>query len=88
VCDAAGMAELRLNACGYGLGTTFAPNWMDWPMLYTNNPVILQPGMVFFMHMILFDAAAGVAVTLARTYLVTQNGNEPLSRSPFVLQVA
>ena len=87
VCDAAGMKDLRMNACGYGLGTTFAPNWMDWPMLYTNNPVVLQPAMVFFMHMILFDAAAGVAVTVARTYLVDQKANETLSRSPFVLQV-
>ena len=24
-------------------------------MLYTGNPVILEPGMVFFMHMILMD---------------------------------
>lgn len=88
VCDAAGMQDLRMNACGYGLGATFAPNWMDWPMLYTNNPVVLQPGMVFFMHMILFDASAGVAVTVARTYLVTAAGNQPLSRAPFDLQVA
>ena len=88
ICDAAGMQDLRMNACGYALGTTFAPNWMDWPMLYTNNPEVLQPGMVFFMHMILFDAAAGVAVTVARTYLVTEAGNEPLSRAPFDLQIA
>ena len=27
VCDAAGMQAHRLNACGYSLGTTFAPNW-------------------------------------------------------------
>lgn len=88
VCDAAGLKDARMNACGYCLGTTFAPNWMDWPMLYTGNPVVLAPGMVFFMHMILFDSEAGVAVTPARTYLVTENGNESLSRSEFRLQVA
>jgi Xaa-Pro dipeptidase len=29
VCDTAGMGAHRLNATGYSLGTTFAPNWMD-----------------------------------------------------------
>ena len=88
VCDAAGLKDARMNACGYSLGATFAPNWMDWPMLYTDNPVTLAPGMVFFMHMIIFDSSAGIAVTPARTYLVTETGNEPLSRSPFVLKTA
>ena len=36
------------NACGYCLGTTFSPNWMDWPMFYRDNPVVVEPGMVFF----------------------------------------
>ena len=87
VCDAAGMTDCRMNACGYSLGTTFAPNWMDWPMLYTGNPVVLEPGMVFFMHMIIFDNEAGVAVTPAQTYLVNATGNESLSRSPLHLKV-
>jgi Xaa-Pro dipeptidase len=87
VCDAAGLKDARMNACGYSLGATFAPNWMDWPMLYAGNRVVLAPGMVFFMHMILFDSDVGVAATVARTYLVTDGGNEPLSRSEFRLQV-
>jgi len=24
---------------------------MDWPMLYTGNPYLIQPGNLFFMHM-------------------------------------
>jgi Xaa-Pro dipeptidase len=32
VLDAAGYAAHRMNATGYSLGATFAPNWMDWPM--------------------------------------------------------
>ena len=79
VLDAAGLAAHRLNACGYSLGTTFAPNWMDWPMLYAGNPVEAAPGMVFFLHMILFDSDAGLAATLGRTSLVTETGAEPLS---------
>jgi Xaa-Pro dipeptidase len=81
VIDAHGMSEHRLNACGYSLGTTFAPNWMDWPMFYAANPTIMRPGMVFFLHMIIFDSAHGLAMTLGRTSLVTGRGAEPLSKA-------
>ncbi len=80
VIDAAGMSEARLNACGYSLGAVFAPNWMDWPMLYHGNPVEVAPGMVFFCHMIIFDDSAGLAMTLGRTSLVGEGGATPLSR--------
>ncbi len=88
VLDAAGLAEHRLNACGYSLGATYAPTWMDWPMLYHGNPVEAAPGMVFFIHMILFDSGAGAAMTLARTSLVTETGSEPLSQASLELVVA
>jgi Xaa-Pro dipeptidase len=80
VLDRAGYAEHRLNACGYSLGTTFAPNWMDWPMLYADNPVAFEPGMVVFVHIILADSRQGLAMTLGRTSLIGEKGAEPLSR--------
>lgn len=80
VFDAHGLAPHRLNACGYSLGTTFAPNWMDWPMFYRDNPIEIRPGMVFFLHMILADSDSGTAMTLGRTSLVTEDGGERLSR--------
>ena len=70
----------RMNACGYSLGALFAPNWMDWPMLYTGNPYVIKPGNVFFMHMILMDSANELAMNLGETYLVTENGNERLGK--------
>jgi len=85
--DAAGLAEHRLNACGYSLGTTFSPNWMDWPMLYHANPVEIAPGMVIFVHIIIFDSERGLAMTLGRTSLVTPDGPESLSRAPLGLVV-
>ena len=88
VFEAAGMGDFRLNACGYSLGTTFSPNWMDWPMLYHGNPAEIWPGMVIFCHMILFDSGRGLAMTLGRTSLVTDNGPEPLSRAPLSLHLA
>lgn len=81
VIDAAGMQAHRLNACGYSLGTTFAPNWMDWPMIYADNPVIVEPGMVYFCHMIIFDSEAQLAMCLGETVLTTDGAAERLSRS-------
>lgn len=86
VMDAAGYQDHRLNACGYSLGTTFAPNWMDWPMLYHGNPVPFQAGMVVFCHMILFNSRDGVAMTLGRTSLVTEGAAEPLSQASLALE--
>jgi Xaa-Pro dipeptidase len=85
--DKAGMRHARMNACGYAMGTTFAPNWMDWPMLYHGNPVELQPGMAFFVHIIIFDSEAGLAMTLGRSSLVRDGAVEPLSDAPLDLYV-
>ena len=87
VFDRLGYKKCRMNACGYSLGTTFAPNWMDWPMLYTGNPVVLQPGMVFFMHMILMDSDNNIAMNLGETYLLTDNDNERLGKKKLDLVV-
>ena len=78
--DNLGFNKARMNACGYSLGSTFSPNWMDWPMLYTGNPYVIQPGNVFFMHMILMDSDNELAMNLGETYLVTENGNERLGK--------
>lgn len=83
--DAAGLSQFRLNACGYSLGAVFAPNWMDWPMVYEANPVIVAPGQVVFLHMIIFDDDTGFAMTLGRTSLVTETGVEVLSKAPLEL---
>ena len=87
VCDAAGMKAHRLNATGYSLGTTFAPNWMDWPMFYHGNPVIAEPNMVFFLHMILMDSEAETAMCFGHTVQVTRTGCETLSKMPLDLVV-
>jgi len=85
--DELGYNKARMNACGYSLGATFSPNWMDWPMLYTGNPYIIQPGNVFFMHMILMDSDNELAMNLGETYLVTESGNERLGKQKLDLVV-
>jgi Xaa-Pro dipeptidase len=83
--DARGHRAHRLNACGYSLGTTYAPNWMDFPMLFHGQPMVARPGMVFFIHIIAFDAANGLAMTLGRSSLVGERGAEPLSKASIEL---
>ena len=85
--DGLGYKKARMNACGYSLGSTFSPNWMDWPMLYTGNPYKIVPGNVFFMHMILMDSDSNLAMNLGETYLVTENGNERLGKQKLDLVV-
>ena len=80
VMDARGFGKMRMNACGYSLGTTYAPTWMDWPMFYTGNPVVIEPNMIYFLHMILFDQDNSLAMTLGETVRVTEDGCQSLSR--------
>jgi Xaa-Pro dipeptidase len=80
IIDSSKYKSARLNACGYSLGTTFAPNWMDWPMLYANNPVTIEVNQVFFMHMILMHSESKTAMNLGETYLVTNEGCERLGK--------
>ena len=86
--DDLGYKKSRMNACGYSLGATFSPNWMDTPpMIFADNPLILKPGMVFFMHMILMDSENQLAMNLGETYLVTEKGNERLGKQKLDLIV-
>ena len=85
--DSLGFKNSRMNACGYSLGSTFSPNWMDWPMIYTGNPYEIKPGNVFFMHMILMDSENQLAMNLGETYLVTENGNERLGKQKLDLVI-
>jgi len=79
VMDDAGLANHRLNACGYSLGARFAPSWMDGPMFYADSPQQVLPNMVLFAHMILFDSHSDTAMTLGRSFITTTGKAEPLS---------
>jgi len=80
IIDRSKYKSARLNACGYSLGATFAPNWMDWPMLYENNSIIIEKNHVFFMHMILMHSETQTAMNLGETYIVSDNNCERLGK--------
>ena len=87
VLDDAGLGHARLQACGYGMGAVYNPIWVDPPMFYQGNPLLMRENSVYFLHMILFDSARGLAMTLGQSVLVTAHGCENLSRSPLDLIV-
>src|SRR5271168_4212067 len=88
VLTTAGYAGHFLNACGYTMGATYPPTWMDWPMVYAGEPQVLAPNMVFFLHMILLDSGTGLSMSLGETAIITETGCEPISRAPRHLLVA
>ncbi len=80
VMEAHGQTRHRLNACGYSVGASFSPCWMDSPMFYTGNPEPIVPDMTLFAHMIIMNTDNGAAMTLGQTYLTTDGSPKPLSR--------
>lgn len=87
VADAGGLKAHRLNACGYAMGCAYAPIWVDHPMIYTGNPLLIQPGMVFFLHMIFINRESRLAMTLGHSLVVTETGNRRMSRTGTELSI-
>ena len=85
VFDQHGLQHARLQACGYGMGAIYNPIWVDFPMFYEGNPLLMDVGNVYFLHMILMDSDAGLAMCWGHSVLVTNDGVERLSRSPLDL---
>ncbi len=87
VFDAHGFSGARMQACGYAMGAVYNPIWVEFPMFYEGNPLLMQAGQVFFLHMILMDSETGLAMCTGHSVLVTETGVERLSRQPLDLLV-
>lgn len=84
--DAAGYGKHRYGACGYSLGATYRPSWMDVPpMITADNPLPLAPGMILFPHVMVGDVDSGLAMGLGQTILITPTGAEALNQAPLDL---
>lgn len=82
VLDSAGFGQERFAACGYALGCTFRPTWMDVPpMIYSGNPLIMEPGMVFFVHIMIPDTRTGLAAGVGQTFALREKGAPELFSS-------
>ena len=51
------------------------------------NSVPAEPGMVFFLHMILLNSRTGLSMSLGETSIVTTRASEPVTHAPRELVV-
>ena len=82
VLDKAGLVHARLNACGYAMGATHNPIWVDFPIFYQVNATLIHEHQLFFLHMILMDSNSGHAMCLGHSVEVIATGAKRLSRHP------
>ena len=83
----AGHGDHYLNVCGYSMGAVFPPTWMEDPLIRRDDPLVLEPGMVFFMHMLMVDRERRLMMSLGEQALVTSGACEPLTHAPRGLPV-
>jgi Xaa-Pro dipeptidase len=55
---------------------------MEQPMIYRDNPLVLEPNMVFFTHMILSDQKTGLIMSLGETSIITAGAPEVITHVP------
>ena len=79
---ARGEADAVLTVCGYTMGAAWPPTWMEQPLIYEGNPLVLQENMVFFTHMILNDRETGLSMAVAEQAIVTSGAPEIITHAP------
>jgi Xaa-Pro dipeptidase len=77
-----GYEDAILRACGYTMGATWPPTWMEQPMIFERNPVELKPNMTFFTHMILTDHETGLTMSLGEQAIITEGAPEVITHVP------
>jgi len=77
-----GYEHALLKACGYTMGATFPPTWMEPPMIYRDNPLVMEPNMVFFTHMIISERETGLIMSLGDTAIITDGAPEVITHVP------
>jgi Xaa-Pro dipeptidase len=82
-----GQADHYLNVCGYSMGAVFPPTWMEDPLIRKNDTQVLEPGMVFFMHMLMVDRERRLMMSLGEQAIVTEQGCEIITHAPRELPI-
>ena len=77
-----GLGHAVLNACGYTMGATWPPTWMEHPMIIKDNPLVLEPNMTFFTHMILVDNSSGLSMALGEQAIIHEDKLEVITHVP------
>jgi len=71
-----------LTVAGYTMGAMWPPTWMEEPLIFEGNPLVLEENMTFFTHMILNDRKTGLSMAVGETAIVTSGAPEIITHSP------
>jgi len=77
-----GEQDAVLTVCGYTMGATCPPTWMEQPLIFAGNPLVLEQNMTFFTHMILNDRNAGRSMAVAEQAIITRAAPEIITHVP------
>jgi Xaa-Pro dipeptidase len=75
-----GFEDGILFSCGYTMGVSFPPTWVIQPMIIRDAPLVLEPGMSLFTHMV--AKAEDTSLGLGEQLIVTQGEPEIISHVP------
>ena len=77
-----GLEHAILQACGYTMGATWPPTWMEQPMIVAGGPTVLEENMCFFTHMICTDQTTGLQMALGEQAIITMGKPEIITHVP------
>jgi Xaa-Pro dipeptidase len=77
-----GEQDAVLTVCGYTMGAVWPPTWMEQPLIFEDNPVVLEENMSFFTHMILNDRETGLSMAVAEQAIITAGEPEIITHVP------
>jgi len=77
-----GEHDAVLTVCGYTMGAAWPPTWMEQPLIFEGNPVVLEENMSFFTHMILNDRETGLSMAVAEQAIITADEPEIVTHVP------
>ena len=77
-----GEQDAVLTVCGYTMGATCPPTWMEQPMIFEGNPLVLEENMSFFTHMILNDRESGRSMAVAEQAIIAAGAPEIITHVP------
>ena len=71
-----------LTVAGYTMGAMWPPTWMEEPLIFEGNPLVLEENMTFFTHMILNDRQSGLSMAVGETAIITTGAPEIITHCP------
>ncbi len=77
-----GEHDAVLTVAGYTMGAMWPPTWMEQPLIFSGNSLILEENMTFFTHMILNDRETGLSMAVGETSIITNGAPEIITHAP------